>query len=328
MQSIIGGLNASLVLTLRRVARDAAVIVIAIISVGRAFGLFGEGVDFYAYWSADLGTLYDGARSYGPGYPFLYSPLFAQLTEPLRWLPFEVALGLWTVLELGCLLWLAGPWTLPLMLALAPEWMNGNVHLVMAAAVVLSFREAGFWLVPTMTKLGPGIGVLWHLFRGEWGHVIRAGAVIAIAFGVSFLAAPDLWFGWANLLLSDAGSMPPPGSMQIPLVLRVMVALVLLAWAARTARRWPVPIAVAFGLPVLWWAGLMAMGVAAYRLARRRVGDDLAVQVGREAPAYHLPYYYLMGFLELCRRAELLDNEDDRVVRGSRRGVTQASLET
>jgi hypothetical protein len=237
----------------------AAILVAAVIVVGRLFGQFGDGVDFHAYWSVSLDSLYANSRSYAPD-AFLYTPLFAQVTEPLRWLPFEVALALWTALELGCLIWLARAWSLPAMLLLAPEWMNGNVHLVMAASVVV-----GAWAVPAFTKASPAIGLLWYVLRGEWRYVLRTVAVLGAVAAVSFAIAPSLWFDWAAMIAANAGAPPPPGSMQVPLVLRLAVAVLILLWAARTGRQWPIPLACAFGLPVLWWAGLMAFGMAALR---------------------------------------------------------------
>lgn len=269
-----------------RVFRDAAVIVVGVIVAARAVGLgFGDGVDFHAYWSVSLDSLYANSRSYAPN-AFLYTPLFAQVTEPLRWLPFNLALALWTALELGCLLWLAGPWTLPLMLPLAPEWMNGNVHLVMAAAVVLGMRQSAGWAVPAFTKLGPALGLGWFVLRGEWRYVARTLALLGVLALASFVIAPGLWAGWVAMLTANAGAMPPPGSMQLPLVVRVGIGIGIVAWGARTNRRWTVPIACAFGLPVLWWAGLIAFGVAALYLrdpqerghertrAARTAGDD------------------------------------------------------
>jgi hypothetical protein len=254
----------------RRVWRDAAIAVAVVICVARAAGVAWAGAnDFHAYWSADLGQLYAGSAPGGVN-AFLYSPLFAQVIEPLRWLPFNLALALWTALELASLIYLAGPWSLFLFVLLAPEWMDGNVHLVMAAAVFLALRRGATWSwsVPAFTKLAPAVGLAWFVFRGDWPAVRRAVATMAVLFGVSVVLAPELWVAWAQMLLSNAGSTTVfPGMIGVPLSVRLPFALVLLAWGARTNRRWTVPVACAMAMPLLWVSATFAFGIAAFRLA-------------------------------------------------------------
>lgn len=69
-----------------RMLRDSAIVVAVVIALARATGLaWPFAADFHAYYVADLDSLYTGAWSGGSD-AFLYSPLFAQVTEPLRWL--------------------------------------------------------------------------------------------------------------------------------------------------------------------------------------------------------------------------------------------------
>ena len=254
----------------RRVWRDAAIVVAVAICLARATGLaWPFANDFHAYYSADLAQLYAGSAPGGVG-AFLYSPLFAQLIEPLRWLPYNVALALWTGLELASLIYIAGPWSLLLFLPLAPEWMDGNVHLVMAAAVYAGLRRPSpwMWAVPAFTKLAPAVGLAWLAFRREWSALARALVVIGSLAGVSFLLAPHLWVAWTQMLLTNLGSPSPfPGTIGIPLPVRLLPALVLLAWGARTDRRWTVPIACGLLMPSLWISALFAFGIVALRLA-------------------------------------------------------------
>lgn len=238
-------------------------------ALARALGLlWPEGVDFRAYYYADLDNLYTGPWGRDA---FLYSPAFAQAMQPLTWLPFPVALGLWTLLCLGCLVYLAGPWSLPLMLLLAPEWINGNVHLPMAAAVVLGLRFPAAWAFPLLTKLAPGVGLLWFVFRREWRAFAIGAGTIALMVSVSFLVSPAAWFSWVQLLVDGIaqGSAPPVGGyVPVPLWIRAPIAIVLLVWGARTGRAWTVPLAAALAMPVLWISAAIAFGVAAMRLSR------------------------------------------------------------
>ena len=254
----------------RRVWRDAAIVVAVAICLARATGLaWPFANDFHAYYSADLGQLYVGSEPGGAG-AFLYSPLFAQLTEPFRWLPYNIALALWTALELGSLIYLAGPWSLLLFLPLAPEWMDGNVHLVMAAAVYMALRRSSpwTWAVPAFTKLAPAIGLAWFAFRREWSALARALVIVGALVGVSFLLLPDQWVGWVQMLLAGVvAEIALPGTIGVPLLARLPLALAVVAWGARTDRRWTVAIACGLAMPSFWISAAFAFGIVALRLA-------------------------------------------------------------
>lgn len=258
--------------TIARAARHAAIVVVGFIALGRSLGLlWPEGVDFHAYWAADLDDLYSGPFGRDA---FLYSPAFAQAMQPLAWLPFPVALGLWTLLCLGCLVWLAGPWSLPLMLFLAPEWINGNVHLPMAAAVVLGLRFPAAWAFPLLTKLAPGVGLLWFVVRREWRAFAIGVGTFALMVAVSFLVSPAAWLAWVQMLAEGIaqGSAPPVGGyVSVPLWIRAPVAVALLVWGARSGRAWAVPLAAGLAMPVLWISAVIAFALAAWRL---RTGAD------------------------------------------------------
>jgi len=253
----------------RRLWRDVTFVSLAAIVLGRAFGLLTwTAVDFHAYYVADLGHLYDNAREYYAD-AFVYTPLFAQLTAPLRLLPYDVALAAWTALELGALYYLVGRWTLVAAVPLAAEWINGNVHLLMAAAVVWGMRNPGGWLVPAMTKVSPIIGLTWFAIHRQWRHFLRSLALVGLFGGVSFLIAPQLWFDWLHMLATNVGATPPEGSgAQVPLPLGARLAL---AGGVLLIRRpWAVPLACALALPVLWVNVLMAFGLAALTLRQNR----------------------------------------------------------
>jgi hypothetical protein len=249
----------------------AAIIVAVVVGLARALGiLWPEGVDFRAYYYADLAHLYTGP--YGQD-AFLYSPAFAQVAYPLRLLPFSVALGLWTTIELLALVWMAGPWSLPAMLLLAPEWINGNVNLVMAAAIVVGLRHSAGWAFPAFTKASPAVGLAWFAFRGEWRMLARSLAVLAGIFAVSFALSPAAWFDYARFVVDSigVGSFPQVGGyIPIPLTVRLPFAVALLWWGRN--RPWTVPLACSLAMPVMWWSAGMCFVLAALRL--RRAGAD------------------------------------------------------
>ena len=78
-------------------------------------------------------------------------------------LPWPVFVGCWIAFLALVYVWLVGPWWLPL-LAFAPfliELRMANVHLLLAAAIVLGFRWPATWAFVLLTKVTPGIGLLW-----------------------------------------------------------------------------------------------------------------------------------------------------------------------
>ena len=225
--------------------------------------------DARAYWSADLSNLYATARV-TPDFAYLYSPAFAQAISPLTALPWALFLPLWTGAEAIALVILAGPFTLPL-LFLEPvlyELDVANVTLLLALAIVAGFRYPWTWALVLLTKVTPGVGLLWFAFRREWrslGIALGATAVITL---VSFVLSPGQWVTWVQVLLIHD---PTPG-FGPPLWVRLPLSVVLLWWGARTNRRWVVPIAAMLALPVLRTTGLVLL-VACLPLAR--VAEDV-----------------------------------------------------
>jgi hypothetical protein len=221
------------------------------------------------WYAADYSNLYAGGLATDGFYG--YSPAFVEALQPLRMLPYSVAVWTWGGLMLGALALSAGRWT-PLAIILPPvmgELIIGNVHLLYAAAIVLGFRWPQTWALMLLTKVTPGIGVLWFAVRREWRNLALAlGATAAIA-AVSFVIAPNLWFEWVTELSQSAAAAPlpiqPNALFPIPLLVRLPVAAALIVWGARSDRRWVVPIAVTLASPVIWTAGLSTL-VAVFAL--------------------------------------------------------------
>lgn len=222
--------------------------------------------DAHAYWAVNLADPY--SRPIATTDAFTYPPPAAQVGWVLGHLPWPVFQAAWTILIGLGLLWMAGPWSL-FILALpvvSSDLYLGNIHILLAAAIVAAFRWPALWAFALLTKPTCGVGLLWFLVRGEWRRLaIAVGATAAIA-AVSAILAPGLWPAWISYVL-HTGVAPDVGTaawVPIPLLLRLPAAVLLVVWGARTDRAWTVPIASMLALPVLWMVGLsMILGALA-----------------------------------------------------------------
>lgn len=241
---------------------------------------YGPGQDARAYWEAPMAAPYLPG-SVGHEGAYLYSPAFLQLLTPLRLLPFPAFVGVWTVLLLAVLFWLSGPLLFgPMVVLCFPELWGGNITILLAAAVVLGFRRAGTWALPILTKVTPALGLLWFAARREWRPLLEAGLVTALIVVVSAVLAPGLWSDWLHLLASSTESSTVSGSVPVPLLLRLPVAAVLIAWAAARDRRWLLPIGVLLAMPVIWW-GSFALLAGSVALERRHIETRLLALLSR-----------------------------------------------
>src|SRR5437868_11925954 len=167
----------------RRLARDA--LLFGGLAVGIAQGLgISPTIDGLIYWRAHLDALYPpgGWTSGEPAY--VYPPPMAQLLAPIHLLGYGIYQTLWTTMLFGCLWYCAGIWSwlfivlgmIRLAVPGAPDEfsvvlgyaMTGNVQLLLAAAIVASFRNSATWVAPLLTKPTMGIGLLWYPLRRQW----------------------------------------------------------------------------------------------------------------------------------------------------------------
>lgn len=212
--------------------------------------------DAHAYWVNTPTTMYvDFHVGYGNGYG--YAPAFAQLLYPLHVaLPWPVFSALWSAMLLGVLWWLlrgtSRAWALCLALLALPDVIIGNVHLLIAAAVVVGFSYPASWALVLLTKVTPGVGLLWFAVRREWQKLaVALGATIAIA-ALSLILDAGLWRDWIATLWANRNSQGP-GVQIIPgLLIRLPIALIIAIWGAWTGRRWTVLAAVFLAMPHLW----------------------------------------------------------------------------
>ena len=172
----------------------AAVAWFVIVVLSSPWGrLWGTGQDAYCYWFPSLDDPY--ARSdWTDPIAYVYSPAFLQLLQPIRILPWQAYMAAWTLILLGALVVLTGRRWLAVGVVLGlMELAGGNIHLLIAAAIVLGFRHPWTWSIVLLTKITPGIGLLWFVVRREWRNLaIALGATAAIVL-VSFVVMPDAW---------------------------------------------------------------------------------------------------------------------------------------
>jgi len=242
--------------------RDGAIVACLILAVAHLLGLLDIGVDAYTYWKIDPANPYSSSAP-GTAQAYFYSPAFAQLTAPIHLLPWQVFIAAWTVLLTAALLWQTGLW-MALALLLVPVFVDltvGNIHILLGAAIVLGFRWPWTWAFVFLTKITPGVGVLWFAFRREWRSLAIALAATGLIAGASFLYSPNLWRAWIDLLVAATRAPDWKFIVPIPVWFRLPISVAILYWGARTDRRWTVPLASCIALPVLWFNGF-AMLVA------------------------------------------------------------------
>jgi hypothetical protein len=220
---------------------------------GRAWG---TGQDARCYWMPSLTFPYLYSDWTQP-IAYVYSPAFLQLVSPITALPWQQFMAVWTAILIVSIAWLTGPRLLLVGVAVAAmELAGGNISLLLAVAIVLGFRWPAAWSFVLLTKITPGIGLLWFAVRGEWRSLgIALGATLGVVL-VSAFTMPAAWGEWFGVLTSVAGRDGTWAAVPIPLWLRLPVALAIVVWGARTNRRWAVPVASMLALPALWYGGL------------------------------------------------------------------------
>jgi hypothetical protein len=215
------------------------------------------GFDAWAYWHLDIEHPY--RLSAGALGAFTYTPAAARLFAPAAMLEWPAFFTIWFGILIATMAWLGWRRTL-LVLAFPPvavELYHGNIALLIAAAVALGFRYPAAWAFVLLTKVTPGVGLIWFVVRREWRQLgIALGATGAIV-AVSLVVDSRLWSEWLNgAIMRVAAEGVSQTELPIPLVLRLPAAALLVAWGGLTDRRWTVPAAAALGLPVLWFSGL------------------------------------------------------------------------
>lgn len=246
--------------------------------------------DAVAYWRPDLDDLYGDGRV-GVQSTYLYSPAFAQLLWLPGLLPWTAFAAAFSALTLAALAWMVGPVAAVVLLYLpfspvADEVSTGNIHLLLAAAIVIAIRGgAAGWPLPLLTKVTPGVAVLWHAGAREWRRLLVAFAVTAAVAGVSFVITPTAWAEWIDTLRRSSSVAVPAeiGVIPGPLWLRTLAAAAVATAGGWLGWRWTAPLAATLALPVPWSSGLSLL-VGAWPLLK----DDLRRRAADHEPAQSL----------------------------------------
>jgi Glycosyltransferase family 87 len=208
---------------------------------------------------------------------YLWSPAIIQAAAPLRDAPWFV--DALRATNAGALVLMAGPAALPV-LAFGPtiaELRLANINILIGAAVVLGLRWPAAWAFVLLTKVTPGVGLVWFAVRREWRSLAIALAATATVAAVSFAISPGAWVEWIRMLTATRELGPEWVVLPFPLALRVLAAAGLVAWGGLRDHRWTVPVAAFVALPAPYETAL-PMLVAVFPL----LGSDvIAKRAGR-----------------------------------------------
>lgn len=252
--------------------------------------------DAHIYWQAAHAS--DPYATAVVGHPtgYLYSPAFLEALWPLLQLPWLVFYAIWVAAGTAALFWVAGPWLFLLCfpwvfitfgmpeLAIARHTLSSaNVVMFYGLAVAAGFRRPWTWALLLLTKVTPGLCLLWFVVRREWRNLAIALGATAAIMAVSFVISPGLWSEWITVL-RDNSTYPEPSFAYhiLPLVPRLVIAAVMVVVAARYDARWVMPIAVIVAMPYVWDTSLTVL-LASFALARHAAWTEPR-QPGPERP--------------------------------------------
>ena len=220
------------------VAGGTWLLVMALAPLGRQLR---TGQEAFCYWVASIHAPY-ALSDWTQPVAYVYSPAFLQAISPLTALPWLGFFGIWTALLILAVRFLTGPRLFAVGVLLATvELVGGNISLLLAVAMVVGFRWPAAWAFVLLTKVTPGIGLLWFVVRREWHSLGIALGATALVVAVSAVLMPGAWLEWVSLLFRLAGRDGTWAAVPIPFLVRVPIAIVVVVWGARTDRRWTVP---------------------------------------------------------------------------------------
>jgi glycosyl transferase family 87 len=254
-------------ITWARVGRDSLVLIGIIAAVVYWVYLTKTGgapVDARYYWAANPANLYPHPEA-GEHNGFNYSPWFDWAVAWGRLLPFEAFVAIWRAILLIALVYLAGPFTIFVLFTVpvASEINAGNIQILLALAIVMGFRYPVSWSFVLLTKVTPGIGLLWFALRRQWRHVAIALGFTAGLVAVSFLARPGDWFDYLALWMGAPA--PAVSPYYLTFWQRLPFAVAFIVFGAWRGYRWPVVVGSMLALPVYYIISTsMVVGVLPY----------------------------------------------------------------
>jgi hypothetical protein len=219
--------------------------------------------DARSYYGFNYADLYAGRTDWNSIGAYPYSPAFAQLLYPLNLLPWPLFVAVWTAILIAAVWALTGPDYFLLGLVVgAMEIAGGNISILLALAIVKGFRHPWTWSFVLLTKITPGVGLLWFAIRREWRQLAIALGATAAIVAVSYLVMPSAWHDWIELLRGNTGKGGTWAAIPIPLLIRGPIGVALIVWGALRNQRWTVPVGAMLALPALWFGSLsMLLGV-------------------------------------------------------------------
>jgi hypothetical protein len=213
--------------------------------------------DARSYYGFDYANLYAGRADWNAVGAYPYSPAFAQLLFPLNLLPWPLFVAAWTAILIAAAWFLTGPDYFLLGLAVGSmEIAGGNISLLLALAIVMGFRHPWTWSFVLLTKITPGVGLLWFAVRREWRELALALGASGAIVVVSYLLMPSAWHDWVDVLRANTGKGGTWAAIPIPLLLRGPIGVLMIVWGARRNQRWTVPVGAMLALPALWYGSL------------------------------------------------------------------------
>ena len=277
----LGGRPVPIVAVAGLIALVAAWIGIVYFAEPWSLSALPSGMDARCYWVPDLSNPYIHSN-WTDQIAYPYSPAFLQILEPIRLLPWQLFMAVWAAILMAAMVYLTGPRLILLGLAFfgLMEIWGGNIELLIAVAIVLGFRWPATWAFILLTKITPGIGLLWFAVRREWRALGIALAATVAVVAVSAAIQPSAWLTWRDVLISNAGKNGTWAAVPIPFAVRFPLAVLLVVWGARKNRRWTVPVAAMLALPALWYGGLSIMLATLPLLGARTWGDVRRVLSG------------------------------------------------
>lgn len=198
---------------------------------------------------------------------FRYSPAFLWVIGPLRLLPWEAFAAVWFAAHIAVLLYLRVPWMLAFP-GVIDDVVRGNVvtFLALAAVLIVHRSAAPLWATFLLTKVVPGVAVVWHGARREWRAFLVAIGVTTAVVGVGWLTNPQLWSAWFSSLLAGPETYPQ-FALTVPIWLRILGGGLISGYAGLSNRPWILPIGMLVAMPG-WWPYTFAILIASVALFR------------------------------------------------------------
>jgi hypothetical protein len=265
------------------ISRDGMFLIGILVGLSQAGHWFATPVDAVMYWEAGTSTdLYPDTWSVITSSQIPYPPLVAQISallQPIGWPAFILLL---TTAIFAAFWYCARGWSLPLIaigipwfLGIGPEepakflayGLIGNLQWILAALTIVAFRHPALWSIELVTKVTTAFGWWWHVLRGEWRAAAIGAAVSLVVVGVSIAISPAMWMDYVGFAVRNfTASAPPIPTFPVPLGIRLVTAVPLLIWGARTNRPWTVPVVCGWSLVGMYSFSFLPFFVAAWRV--------------------------------------------------------------